>query len=215
MIEQIEIDSGLADKIDQELHTIKIRWQYSPTTTNFINLADDQRKTIIKDIMEKFPVIDTQKFSESIYNETSPSEKTSFVEIRQNPNSRYNLVFPHTAELVNTLQQKYIPSTYRVSRIIINMQTIRPVWNVNAIHPDSNGKGCISILYYANDSDGDTLFFEGSECVFRKSPVKGTAVMYPSSMLHAGSCPIKTETRVVINMMFRPKYMTVDNQRAI
>ena len=176
-------------------------------TTKFFDGSNEEQKKIIAEIRKNYPVNDTQKFSENIYNETTHPKP--FIQIRQDPESRYNKVFPSTAKLIDTIQQKHIPSNYKVVRIITNMQTIRPSWSINAIHPDMKHKDFISVLYYANDSDGDTLFYEGPECVYRKSPVKGTAVIYPSSMLHAGSTPTKTETRVVINMVFAPKNITI------
>ena len=86
------------------------------------------------------------------------------------------------------------------------MQTIRPEFSINEVHPDFHNEDYITILYYVNDSDGDTYFFENDECIYRVPPVKGTAVMYPSTTLHAGSTPTKSNTRVVINLCFGPKH---------
>jgi hypothetical protein len=112
------------------------------------------------------------------------------------------------AKLVDYLQFTYIPKGYIVHRLMANMQTIRPQWSMNAPHPDFHNKDYLTILYYVNNSDGDTYFFEGPECVNRVSPVKGTAALYASCMFHAGSTPVKTETRVVINMCFGPKNLS-------
>ena len=207
MIQEIQIDSELADEVSRELHSVRVRWEYLGMTTKFFDGSNEEQKKEIAEIRKNYPVIDSQKFSENIYNEKT--HRNPFISIRRDPKSRYNTVFPFTAKLIDAIQQKHIPSTYKVARIITNMQTIRPAWTINAIHPDMTHKDFISVLYYANDSDGDTFFFEGSECVYRKSPVKGTAVIYPSSMLHAGSTPTKTETRVVINMVFAPKNITL------
>jgi len=206
MFEIITIDPQLADLVEKELHSIRMVWEYAPLTTNYYNLdkTTSEERERIDTLTSKYgPVVDTQKFSETIYNDAF--HRMPFIAMRQNPNSRYNKVFINTSKLINNIQEKHIPPTHKVSRIICNMQTIRPSWTMNAIHPDSRNKDNITVLYYVNTSDGDTFFFEGTECARRLSPVKGTAAIYPSITFHAGSTPTKTETRVVINMVFTPK----------
>lgn len=207
MFELIKVDPGLANSVDKEWHTIKPQWQYLPMTTDYYNQTKDEVvRANIRSIDQMYgPIKDGQKFSVPLFNTIQGSMKM-FAEIRQDPNSTYNKSFPNTAKLLNYLQSTYIPKDYRVNRLIGNMQTISPTWGLNAPHPDFLYEGGITILYYVNDSDGDTLFFEGSECVNRVHPTKGTAAIYPSSMLHAGSTPTKTDTRVVINMCFGPRY---------
>ena len=74
---------------------------------------------------------------------------------------------------------------------------------------DENIKG-ISVVYYANDSDGDTIFFEESSKGFngtltevqRVSPKKGTAVIFDSEIIHAGQVPKNSKNRLVVNSIF-------------
>lgn len=74
---------------------------------------------------------------------------------------------------------------------------------------DEKVKG-ISMVYYANDSDGDTIFFEESSKEFngtlterqRVSPKKGTAVLFDSSIIHAGQVPKSSKNRLVVNSIF-------------
>ena len=74
---------------------------------------------------------------------------------------------------------------------------------------DEKAKG-ISMVYYANDSDGDTIFFEESSKEFngtlterqRVSPKKGTAVLFDSSIIHAGQVPKNSKNRLVVNSIF-------------
>jgi len=56
-------------------------------------------------------------------------------------------------------------------------------------------------IYYVNDSDGDTFFFdERGKIIERVSPEKGKVIVFPGETFHAGSSPIKTAVRSVINM---------------
>lgn len=210
MVKTIEVDPGLADLVNKELHSAKTRWQYVTFTTDYYHKAkDDSIRRNIDAINLKYgPAADTQRFTDEFYNDHNPMFQKSgnfYSAVRSNPNSRYNRDFPNTARLIDHLQNTYIPPNYRVSRLMANMQTIRPTWSLNAPHPDGTSKDSITILYYANTSDGNTYFFEEDQCVYQASPIKGNAAIYPSCMMHAGSTPIATETRVVINIVFKPK----------
>jgi len=57
------------------------------------------------------------------------------------------------------------------------------------------------LLYYANDSDGDTVLFDNeTEKEFaRISPKQGRILAFDGGILHAGSHPYNSECRIVIN----------------
>tara|TARA_Y100000004_G_C8766959_1_gene349052 strand:+ start:59 stop:667 length:609 start_codon:yes stop_codon:yes gene_type:complete len=75
--------------------------------------------------------------------------------------------------------------------------------NYQTIHKDHDDENMYSLLYYVNDSDGDTLFFEenGKE-KNRVSPKRNRATLYKSSEFHAASNPVEHTTRIVINFKF-------------
>jgi hypothetical protein len=82
----------------------------------------------------------------------------------------------------------------------------------NAPHidvPDANFK---SLLYYVNDSDGDTFVFnetfqDRKDLTIRKrvSPKKGRAVVFDSNTWHASSNPRNHANRIVLNLIFSVK----------
>lgn len=55
------------------------------------------------------------------------------------------------------------------------------------------------LLYYVNDSDGDTILFKNREIWKRVSPKKNRLLMFNHKMLHASSHPIEAIARVVLN----------------
>lgn len=59
----------------------------------------------------------------------------------------------------------------------------------------------ISMIYYVNDSDGDTIFFNGDN-ESRVTPKEGRIVWFPSYALHGGTPPQLNKKRIVINFIF-------------
>lgn len=63
-------------------------------------------------------------------------------------------------------------------------------------------------LYYADDSDGDTFFFNegfGSKeytVLTRSAPRKGKGILFDNSMVHASSPPRVHERRMTLNFVF-------------
>ena len=204
MVDSLTVDPLLADSVEKELLSIKPTWQYVGITNYFYNTSAPDVRHFLDNINAKYgPVVDTQRFTDEYVNRFAKPD-VRFVDIQNNPNSRYNKHFPNVARLVDDTQATYIPREYAIYRLMTNIQTIRPKWTMNAPHPDTRLDKFITVLYYVNDSDGDTFFFKGDECISRSKPIKGTAAMYPSNTWHAGSTPVEHETRVVINMVFGP-----------
>ena len=72
------------------------------------------------------------------------------------------------------------------------------------IHDDARVNGYKSLIYYINDSDGDTIFFNDKlKEIKRVSPKKGRAVIFDSQILHCGCNPIKQQNRAVINFIYK------------
>jgi len=64
------------------------------------------------------------------------------------------------------------------------------------------------VLYYVNDADGDTFFFNNSrEIVDKVTPKKGRAVVFDGLTLHASSMPSK-DYRISLNLGYvDPQYI--------
>ena len=54
------------------------------------------------------------------------------------------------------------------------------------------------VLYYVNNSDGDTVFFDKDAIVKRVSPKRGRVVLFDGNILHGGGIP-KNGPRSVVN----------------
>jgi hypothetical protein len=80
--------------------------------------------------------------------------------------------------------------------------------NYTIPHTDAGSNNYKTLLYYVNDSDGDTIIFNESESSKeltikeRITPKKGRMVLFNGDLLHASSNPIKNDLRCVVNINF-------------
>ena len=79
-------------------------------------------------------------------------------------------------------------------------------------HIDTVQQAEFTAIYYVNDSDGDTLFFENptqnksdSPFVVKQAvtPKQGRLVFFDNKTIHCGAPPKKTSARCVINFNFK------------
>lgn len=102
-------------------------------------------------------------------------------------------------------QEKFNFQYKKITRIKIGLQTkISNESKTFTPHIDSP-KPHVVVIYYVNDSDGDTVFYSAgnrSSEIDRLSPQKNSAVFFDGSTHHAGSSPAKHARRIVINFLF-------------
>tara|TARA_Y100000114_G_C11744302_1_gene320756 strand:- start:365 stop:943 length:579 start_codon:yes stop_codon:yes gene_type:complete len=73
--------------------------------------------------------------------------------------------------------------------------------NFNTPHIDFEEINHKVILYYVNDSDGDTFFFNKKGNIIKKiKPKKNRCIIFDGDVFHASSNPIKSKDRIVINI---------------
>lgn len=87
---------------------------------------------------------------------------------------------------------------YKIKSNILHINKKRGFHYPHIDHP--NG---ISMIYYVNETDGDTYFFNEKLKVIKKvSPKKGRLLIFDSNIIHASSPPKKYDTRCIINFVF-------------
>ena len=73
-------------------------------------------------------------------------------------------------------------------------------------HTDYGTDNYFSFIYYVNNSDGNTYFFnKDNEIIESVEPREGRAVMFDSNISHAGSNPIHSSLRMVVNYVLEKK----------
>ena len=145
-------------------------------------------------------IIDSPQFTHRIFSNESPSDYSWLW-----PVVRPILFFIEKEEKIKlgTVKRCKANLTYP----ILNSKGKHHPLHVDDYNIDAN---CYSLIFYGNDSDGDTIFFdsrkyeENNEIIplhFVK-PEKGKAVLFPSNEYHASSSPKTTQVRTVINFVF-------------
>jgi hypothetical protein len=93
-----------------------------------------------------------------------------------------------------------------LSRCKLNLNPILPDCSNDKYfipHMDSGSTTAISGIYYINDADGDTLFFDDNEnIVERVTPKQGLFILFNSNIFHAGQPPKTTSYRALINFVW-------------
>jgi hypothetical protein len=85
----------------------------------------------------------------------------------------------------------------------------------NEIHVDNEVPNNKSLVYYINDSDGDTFLFDklfdgktaqyDTNILMRVAPLQGRAVVFDTWRFHAPSNPIHSRKRIILNINFIEK----------
>jgi hypothetical protein len=153
-----------------------------------------------------------------IFIDDNTVDSIQFVHYVNWNNAEQNFMYPYLKPLIHMLGDRLNKRINKVHRIKINHQSPQPNCtenNYNIPHTDDPNPKNFTAVYYVNDSDGDTFIFnelynpnwtttptEKLTLAKRVTPKAGTAVVFPSAQLHAGSNPIQTPSRWVINIMF-------------
>jgi hypothetical protein len=140
----------------------------------------------------------------------SPQFTHIFVKEKEINSEYFKFIMPVVEYLENNIQQPIIKNLHRVKANLILQDNSFPTDFYNVPHVDSHGKHN-TIIYYVNDSDGDTIIFNesiGNKKLTIKSkfsPISNTAVFFDSKLLHASTPPRKNKTRIVLNIIYESK----------
>jgi hypothetical protein len=193
-----DVPTDLADTIEKYVLSPDIPWSYTISTvspevvTNKNNVSDD------------FIVKDHEMMSHIIYSAGSSVESKS-----------YDVVKHLSDYLINYFENNILYAKLRPLRIVAVMNLPRKTaeGTIQQPHTDinfpseSDEENYYSFLYYPINCDGDTYFFETREnyknnLIAKSSPIKGTGVLFSPNMNHAGSLPVHSNRRIIINFLF-------------
>ena len=126
-----------------------------------------------------------------------------------------NSLFAEARTMFSFLEDRTGYSFDSLNRIKANLTWPQPshLAGVNPPHIDVPDDDCISMVFYVNDSDGETVLYdkrvhEGEENlqeIARVEPKAGRALLFHSTRFHSSQPPVNTPYRIIINSVFIPK----------
>jgi len=102
------------------------------------------------------------------------------------------------------LEEKLGIKVKNISRVKANLLTQLDLTDNDldyTYHVDSNDSKQMSLLYYVNDSDGDT-YIKDNDTIKTFKPVAGNAILFNSNLVHRATPPKDSKVRIVINYVF-------------
>ena len=92
---------------------------------------------------------------------------------------------------------EYLKTIFRVRAVMLLKDQYK---GMGSSHIDMN-EPHTTMIYYVNDSDGPTCFFDEDKKIIKQvHPKKGRLVAFPGETFHAGYCPTKSNYRYLINI---------------
>lgn len=172
------------DAVYDLLMSDNFQWYYNATTA-----VDDGGFYQNGTLVDTDTTFETPQFTHIFFKDTGPVSEH----------------FRITQTMKWLIEKETNRKIFGLGRIKANLLPVNAFYPDNfhhTIHIDDDDPQNTSFLYYVNDSDGDTLFFENGKEIFRQKPVKGTGILFRSNIHHC-STPPKQNVRVVVNMVLR------------
>lgn len=173
VIEHPAVNPTLADYIENLVFGLDFPWYYIPNMACKVSLHEDSHLFA---------------FSHN------------FFDCYKNDNIAYQYAFNALNVLYEiALKRNHIITSVSRFRAFMQPPSVKPGL-LHGIHTDQNHPHLVCI-YYCNDSDGDTVFFDHNEKeAFRYTPKKNTAVIFDGSIPHAAETP--SRKRCVLNFNY-------------
>ena len=108
------------------------------------------------------------------------------------PSNFYFFIYPFILKLHDEL------NTNKILRCRADMTVNSESGHIHEYHKDYDIPN-IATVYYVNDSDGDTIFKDSKEKI---TPKANRLIIFDGSLLHTGSSPKNSKTRVLLNSNF-------------
>ena len=123
-----------------------------------------------------------------------------------------SLYLSHYIQSYLNYQYKILPLKLKSNLQVPTPNPNKHLHNTPHIDIEDNIPNAYTLIYYVNNSDGDTIIFNE---IYNRSPNKnftisqrippkmGKAVIFPIHQFHCGSNPINTRARIIINYNFQ------------
>tara|TARA_R100000781_G_scaffold90301_2_gene55789 strand:+ start:1467 stop:2060 length:594 start_codon:yes stop_codon:yes gene_type:complete len=126
-----------------------------------------------------------------------------FISIQYNDGKINSEYYSLIKNFIKKFQTDYKIKDIKLLRAKINLQPRIPdakEFHHNTPHVDFSKLQHNVLLYYVNDSDGDTFLFDKGKILKRVSPKANRLLVFDGTILHTGSHPIKSDYRLALNI---------------
>lgn len=161
------------------------------------------------------------------YTDSNTTDAPGFGHLVLNPETGEpnSPIYPHIKPILYFLEDKTDVIVDEIKRIRIRRTIPTPGHTLEKYTPAhvdlSQSKEYKSLVYYVEDSDGDTVLFDseynpdnGETVLFnddkkimtRVSPKKGRGFLFKGKIFHSGNVPVNFNQRTIINFDFTTKW---------
>ena len=149
-------------------------------------------------------------YVDNVTRKSSEVGYPGFVHIAKDSKSETVLCPILTKILVGILQKENYARDEILGISVIRVNLLLPLRDIfdreDAIHTDKPENNWQTILYYVNDSDGPTKFYDNNKKLIHKvDPEQGKYIIFDSNTYHSASLPEKTKKRATISFVLRKK----------
>jgi hypothetical protein len=171
------LPTEMADELEEILNNHEFPWFWRPSTAHGMNDGNEASSDY--------------QFVHIVFYDGQPQSEL------------FNYVRPLLFEFEKATGHT-IKDLYKIKANLLPKQELDDAGLEETIHTDVDkcDKNYLSIVYYVSDSDGDTVIYDDNGNVaLQASPVKGSAVYFPSYMRHRATPPALNKRRTVLNMI--------------
>ncbi len=149
----------------------------------------------------------------NVYTNDTQNSTPSFANLIYHPNNESNPYLDFFNPLIEEILKKSNLKLINLFRVragfLLNTKYILPnmPYKYNTPHRDHEEEH-YTALYYANDSDGDTVIFhetaksENYKVMHKSRPEKGKVLVFDGLHYHASTCPKMCTKRIVLTINF-------------
>jgi len=161
--------------------------------------------------------------SDEKYGDVNITDSPGYTHVIWNENELRSDCFYHVEPILYFLERetgKTVTDTIRIRARRTTQYPNHTLDKYNPPHVDLNiDDDYYSLVYYVDDSDGDTVIFEekydldsksnilynGAKQKYRIPPKKGCAVLFDGKQYHSGNTPVNFTKRTIINFDIKLK----------
>jgi hypothetical protein len=212
-IKEFEVPEELADKIESLIFHPFVNNQKDLTLTYVLlprTVREEQTEELfqarnidIKDLTD-FKVKDWYLFTKILFSADQITLEPKLVDKEL---EKFKPFYDYIA--LNVINEPVTITSIKVNCYVTSGDDSSVIRSIHVDHGEVFKKNAIdlSMIYYVNDSSGDTHFFNDDLKLVKKvSPKKGRGILFNPTILHAGQSPIDSSLRFFIYMRFARNY---------